>query len=129
MNPAARCHRILEPLANFSTSDQVRPPVHSQHASDLGRVLGTYRNSGDDDDAWLVAEQGLLLLQAAGPVVVPYRSIESIEHQGKKTYDELILRLDDDRRVPLPVNGGDEKHRDVFEVLRYLNRVRGDLSD
>jgi len=123
-------HRILKPLSSYYAFDEGSNGALS-HLERLplqqGEVpLGIYKNTPENfRDAILVTDLGLHRQQGDGWLFVGYEQIDFIDPPGDKlTADGLSVHLLTHDILWLPVRGGHDRFRDVFEFLRFLERAR-----
>ncbi len=134
----SRAHRVLENLSNYrDISDSSEPHLLSQASfSAKEDILGVYENiPGAWQEAIIISDAGLRIFLNAGWLFIPYADMCAVDVPGakdKQTVDLLLIRLVSGITIELPVRGGRGKLRDVWEFLRYLQRVHAiaqDLND
>ncbi|UJB17684.1 MULTISPECIES: hypothetical protein [Lysobacter] len=127
MTPAYRAHRILKRLSAYIDlvgvgSFSGLPEIRSDDS-----LLGIYKNSTGisvlftflgvcvgRDDAW--------------SEFIPYDSLESARIAQGKESKRILLQCRNGDGVLIPVDqGSGENFLDSFEVLRFFDRVIGDL--
>ncbi len=126
----SRVHRTLRKLDRFKAIhlwDQL--PQLDQIASPLGdgeRLLGAYENEpGCVDRLLLFTNVGVHCWMGNRWHSLKYVDIEAAEWpQEQKTEAEtLVIERKDGSYLRLPVNGGSELGRDLFVVMRFIDRV------
>jgi len=86
--------------------------------------LGVYANQpGQCTENIVITNLGLHLLVDKIPAYVDYSQIKNIETPNTKDADHLVIHLVDGRIVKLHIRGKHDRFRDVFEFLRFLDRV------
>lgn len=130
-----RAHRTLRKLAHF------REPI----PADLQRLLipegllkkdeiiiGVYENQiGKIEESIIITDQGFYIL-LNGWEIIPYKEIDNVEplmKTEKTSAQELLIHLKSGKEFMLPIKGGDDKFRDVWEVLHFFNHVVQDYAD
>jgi hypothetical protein len=98
----------------------------------IGTPIGVYLNAESSlDGSIVITDSSMVLSEGAGWVPISYRSIDKViipTSSGRKSeIRHLILDLSDGRSFILPVQGGTDRTADVFEFVRFLDRVRSDL--
>ncbi|MDB6034854.1 MAG: hypothetical protein JWM16_5192, partial [Verrucomicrobiales bacterium] len=132
----SRVHRILRPLATFHVLGEwsrlqqlakVQSPL-----SENERLLGVYENHpGLVDEIVAFTETGMYLREAGGWFSVRYAEIVNAESRntGKTETSEITLLLSSGLQKALPIHGGTGRFRDVFQVLRFFDRLAEDRTD
>lgn len=118
---SSRVHRILHSLTNFQGASS--PATDEQ----LGVLLGKYadpENPGDDID---VFSDGLAWFVEYRRATVRFDEIAEVKLSAEKESESLMLETFDGRAEVLPVAGKHGRFRDALEMLRFLDRVIGDL--
>jgi hypothetical protein len=98
--------------------------------------LGIYENApGQVDNCAVITTAGLHVYAAGDWEFAAYDSIRGVrpippvEHsQDKLVVSALALDLLDGSTLDLPIYGGDERHRDAWEVMRFIDRVTHDVQ-
>lgn len=125
-------HRILRRLGSFHSDiekleieQQVRQIVRQEDT-----LIGVYENVNTKDSQYIVIGLlGLYILFERQWRFIKYSDIKSLEVPGQKTAATgLLLTLLSGEEVWLSIDGGNERFRDVFEFLRFLNRVSSLVS-
>jgi hypothetical protein len=134
MNPASRAHRILRCLQSFQPASaidfsNIDTPVLLPDES----WLGIYWNAcGQIEGSLLFSDRRLCVFRSGKWAGVDYLSIRDVLLPGQKQEADGLSILydwrDGSRQIDVPVRGGQGKLRGAFEVMRFLNRVREDLS-
>jgi hypothetical protein len=123
-----RAYRILKPLRRFYTVDDKHLPAYLRDVEIASKdeLIGVYENvPGSRDNAIIVSTHGIYIYQSSVWMFVPYTDIleVSIPEDNKHVADRIELYLTNERRLTVLVVGGDAKFRDVYEVLRFFDRV------
>ncbi|XKM14508.1 hypothetical protein RCS94_04860 [Orbaceae bacterium ac157xtp] len=118
MNTEVRVKRILVPMERFSSFD----------GGDvgLGRVLGIYDNS-PKDDSLTISENGISWM-VDNNINVLFNDIKRVSIGDDKLSDYILICLKNDEIIRLPVRGKNGRFSDIFEFLRFLDRVLSDLK-
>lgn len=124
----SRVYRTLRPLRNFYAGGDhdilIAPPGLALVPGD--EILGVYVNvPGKRDHAIVVSVHGMYVDQSSTWTFVAYEDIAEVAAPDpeKRQARHIRLTLAQGRTLLLLVTGGDEKFRDVFEVVRFLDRV------
>lgn len=124
----SRVYRTLRPLHNFHAGGHhdilIDPPGLNLVPGD--EILGVYVNvPGKRDHAIVVSVHGMYVDQSSTWTFVAYEDIAevAVPDPEKRQARHLQLTLAHGQTLLLLVTGGDEKFRDVFEVVRFLMRV------
>ena len=126
----ARVHRIIKRLGGF------RDPRFLENAlfPDLPEnfiILALYENNFSfPEDNIVIGYVEMLLRRNGAWVGIPYLEISEVNLPGsdKRAYWRLHLVTKAGPIIELPLLGGPERKVDCYEFLRFLNRVREDLS-
>ena len=131
-----RVHRILKKLPSFRVIDN-----HSGFLSQLRQdelpttaqetLLGAYENHrGNKEGLVLFSDQAVYWLLGPKWHGVKYHEIATIDRPAGEKMDasELLLKTRTGALERLPIRGGTENTRDVFEVWRFIMRVTEDLA-
>lgn len=123
-----RAYRILKPLRRFYTVDDKHLPAYLRDVEIVSEdeLIGVYENvPGSRDNAIIVSTYGIYIYQSLVWMFVPYTDIleVSIPEDNKHVADRIELHLTNERKLTVLVLGGDAKFRDVYEVLRFFDRV------
>lgn len=123
-NPVkSRADRILGRIQAYRSID-----LHQTDISDASaeRIFGVYENS--HDDKVYVGERGLVIAVDKVTTFLPYAQIEQLDVSEPKNVAETILvGKKDSSTVEIKIKHGSGQTRDVWEVFRFLMRVRDDL--
>jgi hypothetical protein len=125
----SRAHRALRQLPRFTS--QEADLVRYANVLRLGEeeeIVGAYQNPENLPKCDVViSSMGLYLIGDEVTESLPFSEILSATGPTEKTQaDRLVLELRGGRSIGLPILGGDERFRDVFAVLRFLDRVIAD---
>jgi len=92
------------------------------------KLIGVYRNPGSSDTNIAVTELGLRAKEADGWSFIRFDDIEeaTAHPPDKHEADSILLLLRSGEEVAVPVKGKNGRFRDVFEFLRFLDRVKED---
>lgn len=129
MNVAIRVKRILKPLKRFRYLDC--PP----NGADIGAFgegetcIGVYENDDkNSEDCIIITDRGLLILSSAPGMHILFADIADVRSPSKRHDDyTLWLILTDGAEFPLEIRGTQGAFRDVYEFVRFLDRVVGDV--
>ena len=116
-----RIHRTLSGIKRYSLA--------SGHDDKLGEILGIYDNSPMDDHL-TICRNGVFWIEAGVREEICFSNIEkiSIKDNDKSTDYLLINSIGKDKIIKLAVRGKNGKLSDLFEFMRFLNRVVSDLK-
>lgn len=124
-----RVHRILKALKNY---EHARPQVDAltspSRISNLGALLGHYRNSNIEEDVVAIFDQGLSWNDNGNLIVLRFIDIVDVELTDGKKSESLLLKMKGSQAVDLPIKGHHERCYDSLEVLRFLRRVMTDAT-
>lgn len=110
----SRVHRTLRNMSSFSSADD---------------SLGRYLNEGGDPPSIKILESGLLLERKASSDFVDFSKIYEARHVGSKTDTRLEIKMKDGSCIALEILGGNGRALDIFEWVRFLQRVVEDNRD
>jgi hypothetical protein len=92
-------------------------------------LLGAYWNQpGQIEGAILFSDRRVCFRKASGWKCTEYSAIRDVRILGNKQSASAIRISAGTGDLEVDVWGGGERSRDAFEVLRFLDRVREDLS-
>jgi hypothetical protein len=131
----SRAHRILKPLSNYrdlseDTESTVALPL-GLTLSAFEQTLGIYTNEAANfSDAIVFTTKGLYLRRDNSWAQVLYSDIErTVSTNSKTEITGLTILLRDGGEFWLPVRHTKAgRFYDAFEVLRFLDRVRNDMT-
>ena len=90
-------------------------------------LIGVYENpSGTEPSVIAISEQALYWRASATVQRVDFSSLRAVhvpDSFEKTSLAELQLELRDGSRTTLHIDGGDGKFRDIYEFIRFFNRV------
>ncbi|SRR6266511_1100671 len=130
----SRIHRTLEGLKRFRLCarwdqlpqlDNIDPPLNATE-----RLLGAYENvPGRADHILLFTNVGVHLWEDRGWRSLKYTDIAATEWptESKNEALTLVIRMKTGDHERLPILGGTELTRDLFEVMRFFDRVVEDM--
>jgi hypothetical protein len=129
MNPKSRAHRTLRLLKSYrSVGDCAELTGQLPALPPNDSWLGIYFNrTASIENAVAFSTEQLLVHVGNRWNSLRYEEILDTRIQQEKTSASEILVRTQAGDVIVPVTGGAGTTRDVFEVLRFLNRVREDL--
>lgn len=126
----SKVHRILRAIPSFSSCERWNDAAHlAQLGSPLRpdeSLLGYYQDQpGRIDETILFTDQGLYVRETESWAAARYTDILSTDWLGSQKTEAagIELRLASGETLTLPVRGGNDRFRDAFEVLRFMNRV------
>lgn len=127
----SRAHRTLRHLSRYQSlvgleTVEVDSAISQQLQPDE-LLVGIYRNSDSDMRQNIVfSTLGVYVFQD-GWRLIRYDEIERVyvplPSGGKRAADTITLYLPSDAKLNLYVLGGTETTREIWEVVRFLNRV------
>ncbi|WP_421694494.1 hypothetical protein [Aestuariivirga sp.] len=94
----------------------------------LGQAIGSYHNPGPTGEVVKVYCNGISWKADDNLVKVRFAELTKIEVPIGKESEALLLTLNDGQRLVMPVKGRRCRFLDSMEMLRFLNRVVGDLQ-
>jgi hypothetical protein len=113
-------HRCQRQMNNFLPANEAPVIVYGKDE----QVLGFYQNRGEDGIAF--TSEGLRLNSQG---LIRYRDITAIRVLGDKDKaDHLELTLSSGAVEVVEFNGGSDRLRDIWEMLRLLDRIRAVVS-
>ena len=123
----SKAYRILRPLSRYKPLNDYQLPYD---LSDLPRgedeLLGVYENVvGQRDSSIVFSTQGIYVDLTHHWTYVPYAHISTITlpEGDKHAVERIALQIAGGISLQIIVTGGEEQFRDVYEVLRFLQRV------
>ena len=127
----SRSHRTLSHLQSFRDvgllTDQATKSLQGIAFQGDEALIGVYENNpGKLDELIAVTTRGLRIHQAGDWRFYPFEVIDEVtvtSEAGKREADALALTLSGGQQVILPIRGGDERFRDVWEFSRFLART------
>ncbi|MFJ9453170.1 MULTISPECIES: hypothetical protein [unclassified Herbaspirillum] len=126
---AMRVHRILKALKNYEHAQpQVDELTCPSRISNLGALLGYYRNSNIEEDVVAIFDQGLTWNDNGNLIVLRFIDVIDVELTDGKNSESLLLKMKGSQTVDLPIKGRHERCYDSLEVLRFLRRVMTDAK-
>lgn len=133
MKVQSRAHRILKDLSNYrDLSNITKEGVWGDLGLQEGEgIIGIYENVPDSlENAIIVTKFGLHIQRAGRWKFINYDEIENsfIPSGNKHKADRISITLVGGKEVFILIEGGNDKFRDVFEFLRFLDRVSKDKS-
>lgn len=123
-----RLLRILGGCESFQSGEDAISADQRVAASllSLGPVLGVYRNS--KNDYVCITEKGLLVVNDKHVQPIFYEKVKNANVIGtKETAVQLSVETQDDQHFDVFIRNGTGKLRDVWEFLRFFDRVVKDL--
>jgi hypothetical protein len=126
MSPSVRAHRILSPLACYQEgrADDWQSKVSEEG---LGEPIGCYQNPGEENDVIGIFTDGVAWSDKGHTSKVRFANIAEVTLPGGKESEGLLLRAHDGTNFHLPVRGRRGRFYDSLELLRFFDRVIGDL--
>ena len=125
-----RAHRILNHLKSYRTTEE---GLSQRLAMEIGElqlqpgesIIGIYDNRpGSQDERIVVTTVGLHVSLDGKWRSIVYADVERNELPREKLLaDTITIVLKSGGVLTVPVRGGDEKFRDVFEFVHFLDRV------
>ena len=127
----SRAHRILRNLRSYSSSAKDLEAFASRIVPATGRELvGVYFNPPSAAvQAVLISSDALHLIADDEVTAVPFAAIQRIEGPPEKTHASAVsIQLKDGTSRIVPILGGDDRFRDVFPFMTFLDRVVADQN-
>lgn len=132
MDIATRAHRILKPMARYKGLDEhpnsfvlsgCNAPLADQEF-----CIGIYENTpGSASGTVLITSRGVHIFNDLGWDSLGFDSIDSIQFPAKEPKpNHLVIRTTSGNTFEIPLKGGEGKFSDVFQFMRFLDRVSGD---
>jgi hypothetical protein len=129
----SRAHRTLRDTPRFffaSKAPEVAAPYleHGPAGESLGEAVGVYLNPpAEQPSAIVVTENGLLAIRSGAKQWIKFSELRSIRAPNAENGDpEIRLTLKSGIVVSLKVAGADDRFRDVYSFIRFLDRVLED---
>jgi len=122
----ARVHRTLKPLARFRQISEVTQSLPHPRLADGDELLGVYENEPSELNHYIiVGAKGIYIDHGDAWRFIPYEVMtKTVLPEGDKhAIDRLTIKLMNGDSIVMAVSGGDNKFRDVFEIVRFLDRV------
>jgi hypothetical protein len=124
---ASRAHRALREIPRFKFAAALgldEDPLYGLKA-ELGELIGVYENpQGTEPKRIVVAEQAIGCLGSGPPRWILFDDIETTEGPREKLIDNIVIVvLKSGIRTELRIAGGDDRFKDVFGFVRFLDRV------
>lgn len=129
-----RVDRILKKLPAFRACEHLGEKSHAKyHAAPLEdgeTLLGIYESGLGVERLVLFSDQSVHWMKDQDWHSVKYRELGSVDCPvgDKMAATELLLRTRKGDVEYLPIHGGTENTRDLYEVWRFLLRVTEDLE-
>ena len=129
---ASRAHRALRGLPRFQFASSVSLEISGIDSDDNthGEIIGVYENpSGVEPSHIVIADSAIGCVEASEFHWIQYDHIVRIEGPKEKlAADRIDVVLRSGETVQLRIAGGEGKFRDVFNFVRFLDRVLLDNS-
>jgi hypothetical protein len=129
----ARANRILKDMSSFISAslEEAHKPLYP-HEAIAGKLLGVYRNPSPFSEDLLVTSEGIGIRTDTQFCFLSYATIrdpriigkgQALRDDGstKQLADGISIMAANNRQVTIPVRGGHNHFRDVFEFWRFLN--------
>jgi hypothetical protein len=129
-----RARRILSYLPNFHKleNDQEEKSYYPLTLKQNEYLIGIYENNASEIIGnTIITNEGLHVFFTEKATFVAYKNITSIETPSNKADEVLLhLRLIDGTTISVPIRGSHKngKFKDIFEFLRFLDRVIEDKA-
>lgn len=131
MDVSVRAKRILSPMSSYREESV----LDSDQLSFIELVsdevcIGVYENSfGDLSDCVFITNKGLHILKSNCRKFVSYLEIVGIQTPADKVGGTCIcLMISGGDEVVIEIKNGNGRFKDVFEFLRFLDRVIEDQA-
>jgi hypothetical protein len=122
---ASWAHRTLRGTARYHHCGD--EPAYCEPYRDwaVEKVIGVYENPTDvAPHVIVITEGGIYSPSENGPTCIRFENLRAISGPDSKSGAGAIELVEHDgRRSTLTVAGGDGNHRDVFNMVRFLDRV------
>jgi hypothetical protein len=107
------------------------PFFQAIHLHDGEILIGLYDNLlGGNESEIVVTNLGLYINNSGEADFIEYRSIKEVEipkDMEKTKLDYFIVRLSDGQSKKIPITGGHDRFKDVYEFIRFVERVKDDV--
>jgi hypothetical protein len=131
----SRAIRALRDVARFHFAPDesgilARYRAALETSGSKGETIGIYVNPvGTDPEAIVVTDTELVTVSSGVPLSIPYAEIQSVHGPVEKQRD-LDIRADlrSGKVVTLRIAGADDRFRDVYSFVRFLDRVIEDMA-
>ncbi len=130
MNVVVRANRILKPMESYRGSNEIAASViNSLELKGNEECIGVYENIvGDLSDCIFITNIGLRFKSSGKKELIPFTKIKNILPPSNKTTDTTItIMLDSDNFTSIEIRNGRGRFKDVFEFVRFLDRVLKDI--
>jgi hypothetical protein len=127
-----RAHRILGGMSGYVPAVDGESPQPSEVSAGIGgRLLGVYRNPGPASEHLVITSEGIEIIGKAPPRFIRYSDMEDpkicamglplIEDPPRKSSaDSISVSVRGGVRTQLPICGGHDGYRDVFQFWSFL---------
>lgn len=118
MKPSAKslAHRILKGLKKYKSVAF----EEMKKSSDQEEILGVYQNDNLSKTSFTT-----LGLRVEVDIFIPYDEIKEVRVlEPKHIANSISLVLLNEKVVGVEFDGGNGRCRDVWEIVRFLNRIR-----
>jgi hypothetical protein len=127
----SKAKRVFRTFENYTSISQVNDVLAAEVAALSQRreeeFIGVYENKrGEMEETILISTLGLYLYSNEEWLFIDYDQINHIKApniKAKYIADSLDICITSGRIIKLPVKGGHGSYRDVWEFLRFLDRV------
>lgn len=131
MNVQSRAHRTLRRLASYKSERSIDEVVTVLPSLRLGEEwVGVYKNEAESlNEAVAFSSTGVYMHNSDEWTAFDYAEILQNTIVDEKANAREVLVRTSTSTFRVQIRGGEGRQRDVFEVLRFLNRVKQDVSE
>jgi hypothetical protein len=124
---ASRAHRALGdiPRFKFTSTPSLGGDLPNEVEAEHGELIGVYENpQGIEPKRVVVTERAIGCIGIGPPRWIRFDDIETTEGPREKLIDNVVIVvLKSGIRTELRIAGGDDRFKDVFGFVRFLDRV------
>ena len=124
---ASRAHRTLRdnPRFRFTSTDNSESFHRDEVGVAYGEVIGVYENPpGIEPKRVVITERAIGCLGTSPARWISFDDIETTEGPKEKLIEDTItVVLKSGIRTELRIAGGDDRFKDVFGFVRFIDRV------
>ncbi len=132
----SKAHRILNHLSNFHKFEEATSQASSKlkeiNLQEEETIIGFYENNPVEKESnVIVTNLGLHIFYPNEKEFISYRTIIKVEipQDMKKTrLDHFIVHLNNGDAKTILISGGHDRFRDVYEFVRFIDRVKDDVK-
>ena len=130
---ASRIHRTLKHLTSYrdilEKSDSVLNYVDTIPLQEDDAIIGIYENfPGEPKESIALSNLGMYVFLNEKWEFIGYRHIDYTEVPStKQDSEKIIIHMLSGQTMDILIRGAQDKFRDVFEFLHFLDRVVNDV--